>query len=91
MIKEAMACNCPIVTTNVGDVAERLTNLDGCYIVEDDDCRFSDSKKAAILTAEYLTKALEFGRRTQGRERIINDKLSVELIAKKIIKLYESL
>ena len=89
VIKEAMACNCPIVTTNVGDVTERLANLDGCYVVEDDDCRFSDMNKAAALTAEALTKALAFGRRTEGNKRIMEDGLAIDLTAKKIIKWYE--
>lgn len=31
-IKEAMACNCPIVSTNVGDVKEVVANMPDCYI-----------------------------------------------------------
>lgn len=31
-IKEAIACNRPIVSTNVGDVAELLSGIDGCFI-----------------------------------------------------------
>lgn len=89
VIKEAMACNCPIVTTNVGDVTERLEALDGCYIVEDNDCRFMDRNKAAVLTAEEIVKALEFGKRTDGYNRILNDKLEISQIAKRIIEVYE--
>lgn len=84
VIKEAMACNCPIVTTDVGDVNERLTNLDGCYVVGSGKC-----KEKSV--ADAIEKALTFGKRTEGRKRIENDKLSVELIAKRIIKLYESI
>lgn len=90
VIKEAMACNCPIVTTNVGDVTERLANLQGCYVVEDNDCRFTDMPKAAALTGEALAQALEFGKRTDGRKRIIEDRLEIKQIAKRIIELYES-
>ena len=32
-IKELLACNKPIVSTNVGDVAECITGIDGCTIV----------------------------------------------------------
>lgn len=89
VIKEAMVCNCPIVTTNVGDVNERLANLDGCYVVEDNDCRITDMPKSAKLTAEAIAKALAFGKRTEGNKRIINDGLTIELTAKKIINWYE--
>lgn len=89
VIKEAMACNCPIVTTNVGDVTERLEALDGCYIVEDNDCRFTDRNKAAVLMAEEIVKALEFGKRTDGYNRILNDRLEISQIAKRIIEVYE--
>lgn len=89
VIKEAMACNSPIVTTNVGDVIERLEALDGCYIVEDNDCRFTDRNKAAVLTAEEIVKALEFGKRTDGYNRILNDRLEISQIAKRIIEVYE--
>ena len=91
VIKEAMACNCPIVTTNVGDVTERLEALDGCYIVEDNDCRFTDRNKAAVLTAEEIVKALEFGKRTDGLKRIQKDGLEITQIARRIRDVYEHL
>lgn len=91
VIKEAMACNCPIVTTNVGDVEERLINLEGCYIIQDEDCRFADKQKAARLTARELSKALAFEKRTNGRQRIIDDKLEISQIAKRIKDIYDNL
>lgn len=87
VIKEAMACNCPIVTTDVGDVRERLANLDGCYVVSDNESK--RDRVRAVGTA--IAQAIEFGRRTEGRKRIISDGLTIELTAKKIVKLYESL
>jgi len=33
-IKEAMACNCPVVSTDVGDVKEITSNIDGTYICD---------------------------------------------------------
>jgi len=77
VIKEAMACNCPIVSTDVGDVKEVIENTEGCYITsfESED------------VAEKLKLALKFGKRTNGRENIKH--LDSNIIAKKIIKIYE--
>lgn len=82
VIKEAMACNCPIVTTDVGDVTERLENLDGCYVV------YSREPKEL---AEALRKSLAFGKRTEGRKRIIADQLEIGQIAKRISAVYNEL
>ena len=82
VIKETMACNCPIVTTNVGDVTERLENLNGCYVV--------DSREPKEL-AEALRKSLAFGKRTEGRKRIIADQLEISQIAKRIKDIYGSI
>ena len=32
MIKEAMACNLPIVSKDVGDVKEKIQGLENCFI-----------------------------------------------------------
>ncbi len=91
VIKEAMACCCPIVTTNVGDVSERLKNLDGCYIIEDNDIRFTDTDAAAVITARCLEQALAFGKRTDGYQRIADDGLDIKTVAQKIISIYHNL
>lgn len=77
VIKEAMACNLPIVSTDVGDVKEIITNTDGCYIA-------SYNPKDV---AEKIKKALNFGKRTTGRDNIQH--LEINTIAKRIIKIYE--
>ncbi len=97
VIKEAMACNCPIVTTDVGDVTERLENLDGCYVVTTEHPIINQQtqdtymEENARVVADCLKKALTFGKRTEGRKRILDDGLTIELTAKKIINWYESL
>ena len=82
VIKEALACGCPIVSVDVGDVKERLEGVEGCYVVE--------SRKPMDI-AEALRKALAFEDRTEGRKRIVEIGYTNELVAKKIIKIYEDI
>jgi len=76
VIKEAMACNRPIVATDVGDVKEIIGNVEGCYI-----CDFS-----AENLANKINSALLFKGQTNGREQI--NHLRSELIAKRLIEIY---
>lgn len=94
VIKEAMACNCPIVTTDVGDVNERLENLEGCFVaktphpVTNPHTHTLYAEENAAVLAECLSRALAFGQRTKGRDRILADGLTIGLTAKKIINWY---
>ena len=36
IVKEALGCNVPVVSVDVGDVAERLQGINGCYICDAD-------------------------------------------------------
>lgn len=83
VIKEAMACNCPIVSTDVGDVRERLTGLDGCYILPEKDMQSPE------VLANLIGEAICYGKRTEGYNRIINDELTIQQIAKRIMACYE--
>ena len=78
VIKEAMACNLPIVSVNVGDVEQVIGNTEGCYIAESN----------VSELAEKLRLALAFDSRTKGREKVMG--LSGELIAKRIINIYKT-
>lgn len=79
VIKEAMACNLPIVSTDVGDVKEIIGDTEGCYI-----CSYDPTD-----VAEKIKMALSFGKRTNGRKRIIELGLDSDSIAKKIIDVYQ--
>lgn len=84
VVKEAMACNHPIVSTDVGDVRYVFGETKGCYITSRDetDC------------VEQIRKAIQFSMKysqTDGRGRIIDLGLDIHEIAKKIISLYKQL
>ena len=82
VIKEAMACGCPIVSVDVGDVKERIAGIDGCYVAE---TRDPDE------LADLLLKALSRKEKTNGREVLMQQNLSNELVARRIVKIYEQI
>ena len=79
-IKESMACNRPIVATDVGDVRWLLKGLAGCFVTSFD----------VHDVANKIQKALEFGKRTKGRARIVDLGIDTETIANEIIKTYKN-
>jgi teichuronic acid biosynthesis glycosyltransferase TuaC len=84
VIKEAMACNCPIVSTDVGDVRWILGNTEGCFL-----CTYDPAD-----IAQKIQMALEFSRtkgRTNGRQRIIDLGLDSGSIALRIVEIYKKM
>ena len=82
VIKEAMACGCPIVSVDVGDVAERLSEVEGGYVLPTRDPH---------AIAEALQLALAFEGKTRGREKIIEMGLGNEQVAKQLVEIYKQI
>ena len=80
VIKEAMACGCPIVSVDVGDVGDVMNGIKGCYICQRDD----------VSIADGIRKAIRSGR-TNGRDRIVERGLDNTVIADRLISIYEKI
>ena len=74
-VKEALACNVPVVSVDVGDVSERVAGIAGCYI----------SEATPTDIASKLVRALEHGP-VSGRERVAA--LSLDRVAVKLAEIY---
>jgi teichuronic acid biosynthesis glycosyltransferase TuaC len=77
VVKEAMACNLPVVSVDVGDVPDILAGVEGCHISPRDPT--SIAGKVALI--------LERCDRTNGREK--TRRYESSSIARRIIKVYE--
>ena len=79
VVKEAMACGCPIVSVNVGDVKERVEGVEGCYV--------ATTREPRELAA-LLNKAFFFQGKTEGRKKMIAAGLDNCQVAEKMVSLY---
>lgn len=78
-IKEAMACNCPIVTVDVGDVFELIEGVSGCFKA---DFHVDD-------VANKILMAVRANSKVESRERLLDLNLDMASIAKKIYDIYQ--
>lgn len=93
-LKEAMACNCPIVATDVADIKHLLGDLPGHYVLPNKkgNCAWwKGDEHSAEELAELLRQALAFEARTEGRKRIVELGYTNELVAKQIIEIYNNI
>jgi glycosyltransferase involved in cell wall biosynthesis len=76
IVKEALACNLPVVATDVGDTAERLRGVSNCALctMEPDDI------------AAKLASVLSGGERSNGREAV--ESLSLPNVAQRVLAVY---
>jgi teichuronic acid biosynthesis glycosyltransferase TuaC len=77
IVKQAMACNLPIVSTDVGDVRQIIGSTQDCYL-----CNPSVPEFAA-----RIREILVHRKRTNGREHIRH--LESSAVAQKVIEVYE--
>jgi glycosyltransferase involved in cell wall biosynthesis len=78
VVKEALACNLPVVSVDVGDVRERVDGIEGCYLASPDPDHLAAS----------LQRVLRQRRRVAGRCKM--EELSLERVALRLKKLYEN-
>jgi len=93
-LKEAMACNCPCLATDIADVRELFGDEPGYWILRNPRKtheRWDGDEKSLDEMVALLKEALAFEGLTQGRERILKLGLSNEQVAKRIIKIYEGI
>lgn len=83
VVKEAMACNLPVVSTPVGDVHELLEGVKNCYVSEK-----HDAEELASLVAKSLSHK---GEGITGSEKIKAMHLDSKSISDRIYKLYQTL
>ena len=77
MVKEALACNLPVVSTDVGDVRQLAGKISGCFVCIDD---------SPESLASCLVKVLANGKRVSARETVIG--LDERKLSKRVIELY---
>ncbi len=77
IIKEAMACNLPIVSVDVGDVKEVIGKTKNCFVTSRDPREIADK----------VVQVLRSNKRSDGRENIRH--LKIQTIAERIINVYK--
>ena len=92
-LKEAMACNCPIVATDMADVRHLLGELPGHYVLRNPRPtkeRWDADEKSVDELVALVQEALQFNARTNGRDRITELRLSNEQVAEQLKEIYEA-
>jgi glycosyltransferase involved in cell wall biosynthesis len=80
VVKEALACELPVVATAVGDVPALLSEADGCYVCDRNPQALGDA----------LARALPVGRLACGRIILTKLRLDEDSVATKVVALYHA-
>jgi len=78
VVKEALACNVPVVAVDVGDVRQRLARVEGCFVA---------APTAAELAAK-LSLVLSASGRVDGRSTLTS--ISLERTAERLREIYQT-
>jgi len=86
VILEALSCETPVITTPVGGIPEIIQNFENGIIVPvNDPVRLAEAINFMLDNKDYRTKMGQ-----KGRELVIKN-CSVEVIARKLYKIYEKI
>jgi glycosyltransferase involved in cell wall biosynthesis len=77
VVKEALACNLPVVSTDVGDVRKRIGRIEGCAVLPDD---------RPDTIADVLRSVLQRGARVDSRSSVLD--LDEKVLTQKVIGVY---
>lgn len=80
VVKEAMACNCPVVATDVADIAYLLSGVRNSYVTGFD----------AQEIADRIAAVLADGGRSDGRKRIELLNLDNSVVAARLLSIYDT-
>jgi teichuronic acid biosynthesis glycosyltransferase TuaC len=86
IIKEALCCNTPIVSTNVGDVSNLLNGVNNSYVVETFEPTDFLNPIIKILNQNVNNKVY-----SNGRTKIFELELDEESVSKRLINIYNEL
>lgn len=81
-VKECMCCNTPVVSTNVGNVAEMIGDIEGAYVVND---------FTAEALAEACDKVLKSKVPFNGRDKFLAKGYGMATVAEKLKNIYLSI
>jgi len=80
VVKEALACNLPVVSVAVGDVPERLRDVEGCIVC-------ANNQPETIASA--LTRVLQRSGRVKGRVAV--QSLDERILIEQLIEIYRNI
>jgi glycosyltransferase involved in cell wall biosynthesis len=87
IVKEALCCNTPVVSSRVGTVASMLEGLDNCAVING----YNPQPYVAAIAGILLVDNVRFPVRSNGRSRIFELRYDEQTITTQILKIYNRL